>query len=313
VAAQQARGGVWARYEQDFSTFAEQHWKWAGADNYSANFYDRAMIYYVWWARTGNATYRTRADQLALNHRAYLESVNLRPQPYLAMIDGVAVHALLTGDTRSVQAVRGVADFYSAPGSWWAAAVGDTLNADVDPRSTARVLNTTLDAWYITPAGSARDELANRLRTLLPKVLGSQRATGVYPAPSQCGFDKPFMSGMVNEALVRYHTVFEPDARILPVVRRSVDYLWTNAWVSSASAFRYLMGSCNGEGTTPAADLNNLIVTGFGFVAKQTGDAAYLTRGDAVFAGGVQGAWLTGSKQFNQQYTSSYRYLGLRF
>jgi hypothetical protein len=32
-----------------------------------------------------------------------------------------------------------------------------------------------------------------------------------------------------------------------------------------------------------------------------------------VFAGAVSGAWLTGSKQFNQQYTASYRYLGLRF
>jgi hypothetical protein len=313
VSAQQVRGGAWARYEDDFAKFAEQHWASNGANDATANYYDRAMIYYVWWARTGNATYRTRADQLAINHRTYLESVSLRPQPYMAMIDGVALHALLTGDARSAQAVRGVADFYSAPGTYWATVVGDTLNADVDARGTARILNTTLDAWFIAPVGPARDELANRLRTLLPKVLRSQRANGVYPSISECGFDKPFMSGMLNEALIRYHTAFEADSRILPMVQRSVDYLWANAWVSSAGAFRYIMGSCNGQSTAPAADLNNMIVTGFGFVGRQTNDASYFSRGDAVFSGAVYGAWLGGSKQFNQQYTSSYRYLGLRF
>ena len=52
-----------------------------------------------------------------------------------------------------------------------------------------------------------------------------------------------------------------------------------------------------------------LIVNGFGFVYKHTGDATYLYRGDLVFAGGVEGNWLEGSKQFNQQYASSYNYI----
>jgi len=52
-----------------------------------------------------------------------------------------------------------------------------------------------------------------------------------------------------------------------------------------------------------------LIVNGFGFVYKHTGDAAYLYRGDLVFAGGVEEGWLEGSKQFNQQYATSYKYL----
>ena len=59
----------------------------------------------------------------------------------------------------------------------------------------------------------------------------------------------------------------------------------------------------------PAADLNMLIVNGFGFVYKHTGDETYLQRGDVVFEGGVEGNWLEGSKQFNQQYASSYNYI----
>jgi hypothetical protein len=141
VATQVARGGTWARYEHDFTTWAEQHWAWQGADNYSANFYDRAMIYYVWWARTGNDTYLQRAHQLALNHRAYVEGTNFQTQPYLLMLDGVALHAILTGDARSADAVRRIADYYTAPAGWWAHAVGDTTNT-TSTRAPTRACST---------------------------------------------------------------------------------------------------------------------------------------------------------------------------
>jgi hypothetical protein len=59
-------------------------------------------------------------------------------------------------------------------------------------------------------------------------------------------------------------------------------------------------------------DLNNLIVSSFGWVYKQTGQSAYRDHGEAIFAGGVTKAWLAGSKQFNESYTSSYHYLRYR-
>ena len=58
-----------------------------------------------------------------------------------------------------------------------------------------------------------------------------------------------------------------------------------------------------------APDLNNLIVSGFGWVYRQTGDATYRTHGDQAFAASVANAWLDGTKQFNEQYTDSPRYL----
>ncbi|MDF2774226.1 MAG: hypothetical protein K0S86_3725 [Geminicoccaceae bacterium] len=42
-----------------------------------------------------------------------------------------------------------------------------------------------------------------------------------------------------------------------------------------------------------------------------TGDVTYRDRGDRVFRG-LLGAYLGGSKQFNQTYASSYRYLVYR-
>jgi hypothetical protein len=63
--------------------------------------------------------------------------------------------------------------------------------------------------------------------------------------------------------------------------------------------------------------LNLLIVNGFGWYAKVTGDGAYRKNGDLVFHQGVAHAWLGNTaaqadKQFNQQYRSAYRYLYYR-
>jgi hypothetical protein len=123
------------------------------------------------------------------------------------------------------------------------------------------------------------------------------------------------MTGMIDDALIRYYTMFERDARIPGAVKKAVDYLWTANWDASRQGFKYLGGVCGltGEGPEITADLNAMVVSGFGFVARTLGDASYYTRGDVVFAAGVANSWLSGMKQFNQSYTSSYRYLGLRF
>jgi hypothetical protein len=121
----------------------------------------------------------------------------------------------------------------------------------------------------------------------------------------------PYMTGMLNDALVRYHTSFEQDGRIPGAVKRSVDQMWSSSWVSPGQYFLYIEGGpCREDG---APELNALSATGFAFVARQTGDASYFAKGDQVFAGGAYFAWIGGPKHFNQQYTSAFRYLALRF
>lgn len=39
-------GGVYARYEADFSRYADSHWASSGSNWANTNYYDRAMIYY---------------------------------------------------------------------------------------------------------------------------------------------------------------------------------------------------------------------------------------------------------------------------
>jgi hypothetical protein len=313
VSSVESIGGVFSRYEQDFRTHADRQWSLYGSRWDQANYYDRAMIYYVWWARTGNSTYLERAHALVLDYRKnYVEANNYGVAPHWALFDGLALHYLLTGDEASRTAVGRMADVLSAP--YYMENLDDT-GAEMENRMQARVLLGFVIANQIQAPSRSGQNWANRAREALTKILASQSSDGAYRMRgpiNQCGYNKPFMVGLLNDAMVRYHTLFERDGRILPSIKKSVDYMWANDWRAGANAFVYLDGVCNGEAVYTAGDLNNMISTGFGFVYQQTRDVTYRTRGDAVFAGGVTGAFLSGTKQFNQEYTSSYRYLMLR-
>ena len=334
VAATQAMGGAYARYESDFAHFADYQWGVDSTSPQGANFYDRAMIYYVWWARTGNATYLDRANKLALVTRDYLagkigpdpanptaDILNpaYYPQSYRMMLDGVALHALVTGDTGSAKTVALVADNMANPHGYWnyTAGVAPTSGSEGDPRNSARVLNAIIDASVLGVQSPAGYDYRAIMQDLVGRITAGQAANGSYPWTHQCGFNKPYMVGMLNDALIRYYTQVQADPRVVTSVKNAVDYMWTSDWFSASSAFTYIEGTCASSsesgGAPGAADLNNLISSGYAFVAKQTGDASYYAKADAVFSGGVYGAWLYGPKQFNQEYTASYRYLSLRF
>ena len=151
----------------------------------------------------------------------------------------------------------------------------------------------------------------------MTRILASQAPSGAYlftRPDNQCGYNKPFMVGLLNDAFIKYYTHFSPDPRIPGAIQRSIDYMWVNDWRAGPRAFVYLGGPCPGhdEGQAPSPDLNNLVVNGFGWTYQQTGNTLYRDRAEQIFAGGVAGAWLNGSKQFNENYTTSFRYLAYR-
>ena len=96
------------------------------------------------------------------------------------------------------------------------------------------------------------------------------------------------------------------------IVQRSVDYMWNTQWLAPLSAFTYSTVTCTTGGLEDAPDLNGLILPAFGWVLRQSGNGAYRTAGDAILAGAVARAWLQGSKQFNQTFSTSYQYFGWR-
>jgi hypothetical protein len=77
-------------------------------------------------------------------------------------------------------------------------------------------------------------------------------------------------------------------------------------WDATAQAMIY---DLNAAPPNPTADLNLLVAPMYAFLYSMTGETKYRDQGDLLFAGGVQRAWLDGSKQFNQNYWWSFDYV----
>jgi hypothetical protein len=300
---------VFGRYESDFAKYSTVHWGNEGS-NWQGNYYDRSLVYYAFWVRTGNPVYYQRAALIATAYRqGYLVPNGYSASPHWSQLEGLEQHYLLTGDNQSRIAVGRTAERLSSYDRY----MGDTVTSWMENRIQARVLMGHLLAWRINAPSPLNMNWASRIDAVLTAILRTQRANGSYGFPVTCDYSLNYMTGMLNDAMIKVHTTYKADARILPSVKRSADYLWTKEWLPLTGSFKYLTQTCSGVGGPYAApDLNNLIVTSFGWIYKMTGDAAYKTRGDQVFSGAVLHAFLNGSKQFNQQYTESYRYLSYR-
>jgi hypothetical protein len=273
------------------------------------------MIYYAWWMRTGEVEYWKRATAMALAYRIdYLEANNYGASAHWLQIEGVELHYLLTGDEASRTAVGREGDLFNLP--YYMDNLGD-VGAEMDNRIQARVLLALLSAWRLDAPTQSGNVWRDRLPLALTRILASQGADGAYRftrTTLQCSYNKPFMVGLLNDAMIKYSATYSADSRIPGAVQRAVDYMWASDWNPTGQAFIYLDGPCPGydEGQVLAPDLNNIIVTGYGWVYQQTRQTIYRDHAEAIFAGGVTQAWLTGSKQFNENYTTSFHYLRYR-
>jgi hypothetical protein len=118
--------------------------------------------------------------------------------------------------------------------------------------------------------------------------------------------------------MIKYYTYLEKDSRILTAMRKSLDFMSSTQWIASAGAFKYATADCPGKASTsPAVDLNMLIVNGYGWYARTTGNSTYRQMAEQIFNEAAANAWLgntpaQGDKQYNQQYRAAYRYLAYR-
>ena len=304
-----ARGPVFQRYEDDFLRFNDTHWVTDGARWDAANYYDRAAINYVCYARTLNSKCLERANALALDYRVnYLEPNNYGPSSHWSQMKGVTLHYAMTGDPMSLRAVGRVADAMASP--YMMKNLSSKVN--MDGRVQARTLTAFLYAWVsnaprLGTRENARVRWSKFLRVALDRILSTQEADGSYRFAAWKYKVSPYQIGILNDALIEYYTIFERDPRIPLAIRKSIDFLWANTWDTASQSFLYI--ERGHPESVPAPDLNNLISSGFGWTYRATRLPVYKARGDAVFAGGVRRAWLVGSKQFNQAYYSSYKYL----
>jgi hypothetical protein len=314
VAATGGLGVAVTKYEADFRSFADHHWTLSGGA-WTENYYDRALIYYAWWVRTGELEYWKRATTMAVSYlRDYLEANAYNASAHWSQLEGLEVHYLVTGDEASRTAVGRVGDLFTLP--YYMSNLGDPT-AEMENRIQARTLMALLTAWRLNAPSQSGAVWGTLLPTALTRILASQDASGAYRftrTTNQCGYNKPFMVGLLHDAFIKYYTAFQADSRIVPAMQRAADYMWASDWNASARAFVYLDGPCPGydEGQVAAPDLNNLLVTGYGWLYQQTGTVAYRDRAEQIFSGGIDLSYLTGSKQFNEEYYTSFHYLAYR-
>lgn len=308
-AQQVGLGAPFVEYDAQFARFDPLHWPYKYPIE-SSDYYDRAVAYYVRWKQTGDATYKLRADSTARwFRRDYVERNGYLISSWEGFAEGMAIHFLLTGDTLSRQAVGRMGDYYN----WF-------FNATApDERVAAYTLRTFVIAWQIkapsaglgSPSGiPAAGDWATAARATLTKILARQRADGGWPGGPCGGLDHPFTAGLQMDAMVRYYEKFEQDPRIVASVKRTADYLWATRWIPTSNAFQYIGGECAGEGgPSPAPILNGLIVNGYAWLYKVTGDATYKTRATAMILGTVSSgeAGLDNPKMFTQQFGAAFR------
>lgn len=308
-------GGVWAKYERDFDQWADKHWRTSGADWAAGDYYDRAQIYYAWWVRTGNIEYWRRATLMVIDYRSkYLEKNNYTSSHHWAQLEGVALHYLLTGDLRSREAVERTAQVLSS--YYRRNALGKVNHQDMESRIQARSLLAALLAWEVQngdPGSGYAKGWTKDLPLMLAQILKAQRPDGSFLWGGYCTSSINYMNGILNDVLIRYYTRFRPDSVIVSSVRRNADWLWATQWRQDGS-FNYQSISCqrNNSGPSRSPDLNGLFVTTYGWLYQQTGDGRYRDTADQIFSTLQRGTYLQGSKQFNQLYTMSYRYLAYR-
>jgi uncharacterized protein YjdB len=323
AAANAARGGSFAKYESDFVQWADYHWNFDGP-RWGDNYYDRAAIFYAAWARTGNPEYWRRGNAYAFNYRHdYVEPANYAVSDYWYMGEGLVRHYLATGDSSSFFAVGRIAQQYPIcvhtpaenPNCYLA-----PLTGWEDVRGDARVLQILFNAWVLQSPGDpayGTFDWGALLQRATDLVLSNQQPNGGYSAQIFCYGAAPYQVGLLNDQLIRQYLYFNADSRIPTSVINSTKWLWTQ-WIPASAAFHYNSVDCSSNyqgvavgGLEPAADLTGMLVHSFAWAAKQSNDPTLISAARTVFDGAVSGAYLIGSKQFNQEYTSSTMGLGL--
>lgn len=326
-----ALGGNFAKHDQLFDQYLPTQ------NNWEDNYYDRGVVYYARYARTGDVTFLNKAHAIVLAYRQqYLEPNSYGTSPHWSQVRGLEIHYRLTGDTLSRRAVAGMyamgmVNFVVSSGGGLAD-IANTQGGVAENRIQARVLQAALSAYrmgasYTRPDGYAPGGAFSpatwptRLRDILTKILSTQNADGSYSWLQICGGQLNYMVGMLNDVLVEYYRDFEADPRIPVAVEKANEYLWTTQWLPASEGFKYASVPCapnqfgyNVGGPEPAGDLNGLVISSFGWLYQRTGDPKWRTRGDAIMSG-MANTWataLTGSKQFNQAFAESYRYLAWR-
>ncbi len=279
----------------------------AGDPALAATYYDMIRVAYQVADYTGKSSWNSCALRARTIYRdGYVMPNNAGVPGYWNFTTGLRMDFTRTGDAVSKTAAILLSQTaaYAAdttPLAW-------TVPADLS-REVAYAISSYVNAELLgQPRRARRGQLVDQAYGHMNQWFVDMAWQGPNRTLKQFS---PFMVGLTAHGLIRDWEQTE-DPRLLPTLRMAADWLWANAWIPNERSMFY--DALNG-GTGPgqgAPDLNLLIAPMYAFLYAQTGETKYRDRGDALFAGGVDLAWLAGAKQFNQNYWWSFDYVKWR-
>jgi hypothetical protein len=271
------------------------------ANALSATYYDATRVYQQIASYTKDTSWNRCAVAAERQYRDMYVIPNAGKIPgYWIFTAGLTHDFLSTGDTTSRDAVNLLSSNAAyapdaTPIEW--------LQGWEYSRETALNIMSYLDSETLGSPRRAR--LASLVNTSLGHIdqwFVSKRARYV----------KSFMVGLTCLALIDYHSVTR-DPRVVPAVRTALDGLWELNWSETGRAFKYTDVQNPGDDpAVPAPDLNQIIAPAYEWLYRQTNEERFRTRGDKIFAGGVDLGFVAGEKQFNQLYRWSFDFVRLR-
>lgn len=289
----------------------------------AANYYDRASIYYAMAVcelphdATLSARYRARADALAVDYRdKYLAPNDGGASAHWSQLEGVALHALITGDAASRRLVGRTADVLATTAYYTKKVFGDTTHIDMENRIAQRAILAALLAQELAAPGKSfpASRWPGVLDTLITLTARAQRADGAWAYRCKggvCGLEFPYMDALLLDVLIRTDALGRHDARVNHIVRTTIDHHLAVA-IRADSSWKYNVRPSTLGSASASPDLNGLHPANYAWLAAQTGDTTYLARVAPLFLKGVRATYYAGQKQFNQQFYSSYRYVAMR-
>ena len=279
-------GAKWGDLARSYPTV------WGGYPYY----YDGMWAFYQIADYTGDPAWAASAVNVMEYYKQYVLSVNGAPG-YRVFPHGFYEDYIRTGNEESKRAV-----IVLATESAYAYKGGSSLFTR--SRETAYIMQAYMYAEKLGVPNA-------KLPVALEFALGHMDQWFVSKTAT---FMQPFMVGLTAHALIEYDQMYG-DKRIQPLLVKAADWLWRYAWDRQRQSFYYQSNApYDAAATRPqgAPDLNMLIAPLYGWLFRQTGQAKYRVRGDAIFAGGVAGAYLDRGKQFTQSYRLSFSYVRWR-
>jgi hypothetical protein len=290
-------------WEADMLNWGQQHGAWLVAHQNDANldatltqtYYDAARVFYQIADYTGDTAWNAYAEAAVHVYRdRYVLPNNGTVQGFWSFTRGLVMHYERTGDVASKNAALAIA--HNAAYHADTSPIAWMVDSDVS-REVAYAINSYLDEERLGQPRRARlDDYVELAKGHVDQWINGE--DDIYA---------PFMFGLTADALVQYYTRVEQDPAILTKLRTLADWTWDNCWVAADQAFIYRLPD-----TTGAPDLNLLIAPTYEWIYQMTGVQSYRDKADAIFVGGVTGAWLGNGKQFNQNYRVSFDYVEMR-